>query len=121
MQVQECWERSVIMNINNINDKYLKPLVDGIVSLKIDINKIILFGSFAKNTAKVGSDIDLAIVSEKLLSPMDRGQIICLPDEIGIDFPIDFYFTLEEYLKEPQGVFNPNANIKKEGVVLWQQ
>jgi len=56
---------------------YVKEFLDSYVKLfrglDIDIDSLILFGSQAKGTATVRSDIDIAVVMKEHLSPLQRG------------------------------------------------
>ncbi|MCL2574729.1 MAG: nucleotidyltransferase domain-containing protein [Defluviitaleaceae bacterium] len=44
----------------------------------INVDSIILFGSQARGTAMVSSDIDISVVMKESLSSQDRGHLRCL-------------------------------------------
>ena len=46
--------------IKKIIDKYIQKLIEN----KIDVEKVILFGSYAKGLSSKGSDLDLCVVSK---------------------------------------------------------
>lgn len=78
----------------------MKKLISNIVTLIVrfyDPDKIILFGSHAKGTAKAGSDIDLAVIKFSELPMETRGRFIenlFSSSVIGIDF---HFYTPEEF------------------------
>lgn len=51
------------MNKFGLTDRTINELIE-YFSSKPDIEKVIIFGSRAKNTHKVGSDIDFAIITD---------------------------------------------------------
>lgn len=86
-----------------------------------NIQKIILFGSVAKHTAKVDSDIDLAIITKEKTSPQEQilhtYLIERLEKRFGNEIQIH-YFTDEEFEKLRK-VGNKLANeIATDGLVL---
>lgn len=64
-----------------------------------DVEKIILFGSYANDTATEGSDIDLLVVANMDVRPLERYGAV---REVIGDFPAGFDIiveTPENYLK----------------------
>jgi predicted nucleotidyltransferase len=82
-----------MVTLNDINKLCQKIAED------FDIEKIILFGSYAKDTATKDSDIDLLIVANIDLPPVER---YCAVREALADFPTGFDLivkTPDEYEK----------------------
>lgn len=72
---------------------------------EISVDKVILFGSYAKGTVHEYSDVDLAIFSDyfKNISRIDGIQYLLLR---AMDYDIDLEpqpFTMDDY-KEPVGI-----------------
>jgi predicted nucleotidyltransferase len=80
----------------------------------------VLFGSQARGTATISSDVDIAVVMNENLSARERGEIICLGDEIDEEFKTSIFFTTKHALENASGIFDTNKYIKEEGIVLWQ-
>ena len=84
------------------------------------LEKIIVFGSFAKGTARVGSDVDIALVSAINWEIADKGIVRDALEDFAPDMHLSLFYTTIERLKAD----SPNdANywICKEGVVLWER
>ena len=99
--------------------QYLDEYIKQFGQLDIEVNALILFGSQAKGTATIASDIDIAVVMEKILTPLDRGKLLSLGDEVDMRFETNLFFTTREAMENATGDFDTNTYIKKEGVVLW--
>lgn len=95
-----------------LENKYKKNLLD-IINKKVPNCKVYLFGSRARTDYQSGSDIDLAIESDRDLSLSDILDIKILIDQTEIPVFVDVVDlrTASDKLKE---------EIKKEGI-LWQK
>jgi predicted nucleotidyltransferase len=87
---------------------YIVPVVE-----KYPVEKVILFGSYARGDASDTSDIDLVVESQGRLH---NRKIFALGGELLMVLPVrvDVYDILE--------IANPSAmyeNIQKEGVVIY--
>ena len=100
--------------------QYLDEYIKQFEQLDIKINALILFGSQAKGTATISSDIDIAVVMEKNLSPLDRGKLLSLGDDVDMRFVTNLFFTTKQAIENATGDFDTNKYIKEEGVILWQ-
>ena len=101
--------------------QYLNSYVDKFKTLGLeDVESLILFGSQAKGTATISSDVDIAVVMKKPLDAASRGNLRCLGEYINPNIVTNLYFTTTEALENPQHHFDTNTYIKKEGIVLWQ-
>jgi len=98
---------------------FINEYISRFNELGIHINSLVLFGSQAKNTATISSDIDIAVVMDEDLPPRARGELLCLGDEIDIRFNVDLFFTTKNALENATGDFDTNKYIREEGVVLW--
>ena len=111
------------------DDKELKEITDEIVSLiinngKLHIDKIILYGSYARGTADDESDIDIMILcndSRKDVSENKR-DLWRMADKVGYEHDILVQTTFEE-----RGFFEHWVddmpffrNVRDEGVVLYE-
>ncbi len=75
------------------------------LSKEIPVNKVIIFGSYAKGTIHEYSDVDIAVFSDyfKDMSRVDGIHLLLLK---AMDYDIDLEpqpFTMEEY-KKPVGL-----------------
>ena len=82
--------------------------------------RVILFGSFAKGTARVGSDIDIALVSRESWSFEDRSFVRNLFDDFDCGAKLSFFYTTEEGLKS-DCKNDANYWIRTEGAELWSR
>lgn len=74
--------------------------------------KIYLFGSRAKNTHTVTSDIDIAIDAGEPMGMLERGQINSMLDALNLPQNID----VVDFQRAPEAL---RANILREGI-LWK-
>ncbi|MCL1786825.1 MAG: nucleotidyltransferase domain-containing protein [Defluviitaleaceae bacterium] len=100
--------------------EFLDMYVNRFKMLGLPVDALVLFGSQARNTATISSDIDIAVVMNDDLSPYDRGQLLNLGSEIDMRYDVDLFFTNKSALKNASGCFDTNKYIREEGVVLWQ-
>ena len=90
---------------------------------RIPVEKVILFGSYAKGTSKKFSDIDIAVISTKFSRMNELERIKLLLDcahRVEYNLPIDmetFGFTPEEY--DNAGYFDFLGVIKSTGKVIY--
>ena len=85
----------------------------------IDLNYLVLFGSYAKGTPSKDSDIDIAIVSSNLPKGLVNRQILeALVDASKINDKFEpHFFRLEKWEKAEPGTFE--YEIKKTGEVIY--
>lgn len=111
------------MNIYNEVIPTLTALLTQVSSeLPPTVNRIILFGSYARGQQTIYSDIDLAIVHAGNYQPTHRKEEAPFIAEITYHFdqvPLNFFSTNEEKLNLTDYPMNANTNIQKEGIVLW--
>jgi len=99
---------------------FLDKFIKAFETLNIDnVDSLILFGSQARGTALVSSDIDIAVVMTEPLTHRQRGELICLPDEVDDIYDVDLYFTTKVAVDTGDGIFNTNKYIREEGLKLW--
>ena len=89
-------------------------------ALNVAVDSLVLFGSQAKGTATLSSDIDIAVVMNHPLSHFERGKILSLAEEIDPRFETNLFFTTQTAVSNGEGIFNTNKYIREEGVLLWQ-
>jgi len=87
---------------------YVIPVVE-----KYPIEKVILFGSYARGDAKETSDVDLVVESG---GKMRNRKIFALGGDLLVALPVrvDVYDILE--ITNPSNMFE---NIRKDGVVIY--
>jgi len=101
---------SVPQPIQEIISDYLQKIGD-----QIKINKVILFGSYAKGQFSSESDIDLAVFSDDFIGmePIDRFRLLFLQ---AADYGLDLQplaFTISD-LTEPAGIVAEILNTGQE-------
>lgn len=87
-------------SIQEIINEYLNK-----IGRQIKLNKVILFGSYAKGEFNENSDIDLAVFSDDFIGmePIERFRFLFLQaTEYGVDFQALPFTTIE--LKDPEGL-----------------
>jgi len=88
---------------------------------ELNPHKIILFGSYANGTALEDSDLDLLIVADTKLSPIERFALV---SRILADFPVAFdviFKTPDEYFRWRKIVNNIVYFAEKYGRVIYEQ
>lgn len=108
---------------------YKKAQIEAIVAdyvkklgKRIPIKRVILFGSYAYGRPVRGSDIDIAIVSDKFKRMDDIKRIMLLSDcarYIECDVDIDPIGFTEKELKNAD-YFEIGGEIEEKGVVLYE-
>ena len=97
------------MTIDEIKS-IITPVVSG-----YPIVRVILFGSYARGEAVEGSDVDIIIDSEGLLSAFDYfGVIGMIVKKMPVKVDV---FELDE-VKRPSATFDA---INKEGVIIYER
>jgi uncharacterized protein len=85
---------------------------------KIDVNRILFFGSRSNGKSNKDSDVDLIIVSKDFNKKKFRNRAIGFYDYWDIDLPVDFLcYTPEEFAKLSRMV-TIVREAKKNGVVI---
>jgi len=120
------WQEA--MNSTNVKEVYMRAEIEHFIDEYIDrfnklgihVNALVLFGSQARNTATISSDIDIAVVMDEDLPPRTRGELLCLGDETDMRFDVNLFFTTRDAVENATGDFDTNKYIREEGVVLWQ-
>jgi len=97
-------------------EKIVKKYTAKLKAKKYPISAVYLFGSYAKGKPKKWSDIDVAIVSDKLKKNWNKNEDILWKYTIGIDSRIEpIGFTVKDF----QDDSNPMVcEIKKTGIKI---
>lgn len=109
------------MNIKFKNKKIAKEIKAFIGILEhnhIDIKKLILFGSFAKNSSHNNSDIDLAVVSSQFGKNTTAEMMFLSKLSWKVSDRIEAIPLSEEYLKLQYHPFI--GEIKKYGKIIYE-
>jgi uncharacterized protein len=110
--LKELWEkekkdlRFIEYDIKILLSEFIRKLFE-----IVDFDKIILFGSYAKGTANINSDIDLAIIFKKEIT--NEIEITRLIKQFNKEIQIH-YFTKKSFNEKNSLV----KIIKREGIVL---
>ena len=99
---------------------FIEEYIRRFEQLDIKVGSLVLFGSQAKGTATISSDVDIAVVMDEPLPPLDRGILLSLGDEIDMRFETNLFFTTQKALNDATDIFDTNKYIRDEGVVLWR-
>ena len=96
-----------------------KRILD-IIAREYKPEKVILFGSFAEGEIHEWSDIDMLIVKETPLRPIERAVALSrlVEPEVGIDF---FIYTPDEYKNLLSEKYSFLVNIIKKGKVVYEK
>ena len=85
------------------------------------LESMVLFGSFARGDAKVGSDLDIALVTKDGFSRDDKIAVQSLLDDFNDKLEVSLFCTKREKVETTQDKLNANYWIRKEGVVIWNR
>lgn len=98
----------------------IDALVRRIVA-RIQPQKVILFGSYAKGTATIKSDLDVFVIQETVLPPIKRADVLkhlfsnaLIPVDVHIYTPEE----VEEYDKEVYSFVN---SVLKSGKIVFDR
>lgn len=99
-----------LCHILDLIDKYATP----------DLKYVITFGSCARGTMTIGSDIDLLLVFDQEKSIMEKADIReLIEDDEEVLVPVDLVFYTSEQFKT--GTSYLTRAIKKEGILVWER
>ena len=88
---------------------------------KLDISKVILFGSKARDEAQEYSDVDLLVLTRRLKDKQDRWLLSDIAADINIDYGVALeclYYSESDW--EACDEINPllKENVEREGIPL---
>ncbi|MBI2666413.1 nucleotidyltransferase domain-containing protein [Candidatus Woesearchaeota archaeon] len=115
-QICELWKkeqkslRNLPYGINTVLSEFLRGIQDSCISA----SQILLFGSHAKGTASVNSDIDVAIISEKTGEEIKISRIVRKIEQ-------QFSMKVQVHFFTSKGFSEKNAlvqEIKRDGIDL---
>ncbi len=106
-----------------LNDTMENDLVKGLLDVfSNNIEKIILYGSLARNENTPESDIDIAIVIKNDMDDATRERFIRWSADLDLRY--DRVFSIVDIQKknmEKWGKVLPfYQNVQKEGIILWK-
>ena len=107
----------------SIEQSTLDELVKGILEIiGGTVNAIVLYGSVARGTADVDSDVDIALIINNPLSPADDDRLADFVVDMNLKYNKVFSvidIAAAEYRKWRE-IIPFYKNVVKEGVVLWK-
>jgi len=85
------------------------------------VQKAFLFGSFARGDARLGSDVDIALVAREAWDFSGRSE--CREWLEGFDphLKVNPFYTTLQKLDSTHDTFDANYHIMREGVLLWER
>ena len=103
-----------------VSTRQLQSIRDCIAIIEetgFSLRQIILFGSCARSQARYESDIDLLVVVKEIPSTK---EILHIKSELNERVPIDVDLKIvsDEMFSKKEDFFL--SNIKRDGVILWQ-
>ena len=110
-------------SMTEVEEKAVKELFIQIKD-KLDISKILLFGSKARHEANEYSDVDLLVLTRRERTTKDRGLLSDIAADINIDYGVSLaclYYNERDW-QEGDSI-NPvlRDNIVREGIPLVLQ
>ena len=103
-------------------ERFKSKLEKDIIFLKnypnLDIEKLILFGSCARGTLKINSDLDLLIITSVTTDRYTRGDIASALDEAIDNVRTDIVFYTNDVFDTSTSLLV--KRIKQEGVILYE-
>jgi len=82
--------------------------------------QVVLFGSYAKGTARVSSDVDIALISNRTWHLDDKMEAHTVFDDFDPGAELSFFHTTINGLTT-DNKNNANYWIREEGVELWRR
>ncbi len=110
-------------SLTNSEKEAIKRLYSEIKD-KLDVSRVILFGSKARNEAKEYSDVDLLVLTRRKKSKRDRWLLSDIAADINIDYGVALeclYYNESDW--DTGDEINPllKENVEREGVPLVLQ
>ena len=99
--------------------QFLIHYISKFEEVKIDVDSLILFGSHARGTAVLSSDVDIAVVMKEPLTSEERGHLRSLGEEVNDMIETNLFFTTRQAVEESTQTFDTNKYIREEGIVIW--
>lgn len=91
-----------------------------VITTHVEAKKIILFGSYAQNTVRSDSDIDiLVLVDDSVSNVREIVQLLCRKVHAIVDIPCDILVEHESTFRERSVLPTIERAIAREGKVLY--
>jgi predicted nucleotidyltransferase len=107
--------------LNHNETQLLKAFVAKIFSFQPSVKRLYLYGSKARGDFLEESDLDLLIVTDRLLSRRERFEINDLLFELEVQYDVTVstvYVTIED-IEAKKSLFL--REVYKEGILLWSR
>ncbi|MFH0856376.1 MAG: nucleotidyltransferase domain-containing protein [bacterium] len=99
-------------------EKKIKEYVKILKKDNLPINKVILFGSYAKGSQHKWSDVDLCIVSPKFDNPLEATDYLWQKTIFNMKYTIEPIGFSPKDFRESSSLIN---EIKKTGIVIYKK
>ena len=107
-----------------LSEEMIHDLIEGLqLIFEKNITQIILYGSVARQEESAESDIDIAVVVEKMQNPEIRKKFIEWNAEMDMKYNRIFsIIDIEKSNMDKWGDALPfYKNIRDEGIILWEE
>jgi predicted nucleotidyltransferase len=87
------------------------------------LNRILLFGSYANNTQRDESDLDIAIITDSYLDRKEKHNILnkLWWESSSNGFSVDFIIKSLVDFEAERDLPTLSRTISREGIILWQK
>jgi len=109
------------MNLQDVSPNLIKYIFNMQKQIPAKVEKIILFGSYAKGLQRVGSDVDVALVANSIWERNNKIEVRELFDDFDQSLEVSLFFTTLTNVNNMENKFDANYWIREEGVLLWQR
>jgi len=112
------------MGINDLNNEIIEEIKDSVFNLYRDkLNKLILFGSYARNNAVKESDVDILILTDYSDAEIReiRGELVKTSSFLDLKYEKVFSFLVinNDDFKKYSPYVPFYQNIQNEGIPFW--
>jgi len=91
-----------------------------IISSSLNVKKIILFGSYANETNREGSDIDICVITDEKKRKIEILRLLRRALYSSISTPLDLLiYKSEEFDKRADSLKSIEREIREQGVYLY--
>ena len=113
-QLKNYFQINTVSNNIDLKQEYLSIIIEAAKKVSA-INRIKIFGSRAKGTARETSDIDIALYFEKEKTTSDLAKFYGILDDSDIPYLFDCV-TVDEFLDEKM-----RENIERDGILIYKK